>query len=84
MRRLPRYLVVIREGAVEIFEGLQRTLGREETTIAVIWDRRKRDRRVIIQDFVPERRRGERRAPPDTMWDTHGFIVVEANRLNHE
>ncbi len=40
-------------------------------------DRRERDRRVIVQEVSMERRKRQRRAEPDSMWYTHGFIVVE-------
>jgi hypothetical protein len=42
-----------------------------------MWDRRKGDRRVMVQEVSLERRRRQRRAEPDSMWYTHGFTVVE-------
>ena len=73
----PQCLVVVRRGETEVFERLQAGFARMPNDMRVIWDRRVRDRRVIIQDVELERRRGERRAPLDvTMWTTRGYIVA--------
>lgn len=73
----PPCLVVVRCGETEVFERLQAGFVRMPKDVRVMWDRRVRDRRVIIQDVEPERRRGERRAPVDaTMWTTRGYIVA--------
>lgn len=45
-----------------------------------MWDRRERDRRIILQEVSMERRRRQRRTEPDSMWYTHGFIVVEGTQ----
>jgi hypothetical protein len=44
-------------------------------------DRRKAERRVLTQRMSIERRQRLRRAEPDAMWQTHGFIVVETPTL---
>jgi hypothetical protein len=44
-------------------------------------DRRKAERRVQAQRTGIERRQRLRRAEPDAMWQTHGFIVVETPTL---
>jgi hypothetical protein len=75
--RRPRYLVIVRRGENRLFEELQSNLDRWPEGTAVIWDRRERDRRVITQEVSLERRHRQRRAEPDSMWYTHGFIVVE-------
>jgi hypothetical protein len=48
---------------------------------AVMLDRRKAERRVQAQRTAFERRQRPRRAEPDTMWRTHGSIVVETPTL---
>lgn len=81
MTRRPRYLVVVRRGEEEIFHSLQEHFSAGADPTQVVYDRRVRDRRVIIQDREPERRSGERRAPTDvTMWTKRGFIVVRVDR----
>ncbi len=84
MPETPRYLVIVRRGEKTLFEALQAQFG--QGAAEVIWDRRIRDRRVIIQDVEAstERRRGERRAPLDaTMWNDRGFIVARAGALRN-
>jgi hypothetical protein len=75
--RGPRRLLVVRRGETGLFRALQEGLDRWPEGTRVIWDRRVRDRRVIIRPVTLERRRAPRRAEPDSMWHTHGFIVVE-------
>jgi hypothetical protein len=75
------HVVVVRRGEAAIFRSLQEHFGQGPDPTPVIWDRRVRDRRVIIQDVPVERRRGERRAPADvTTWSRRGFIVVRSER----
>lgn len=77
-----RYLVVVRRGEAEVFQSLEEHFARGPDPTPVVWDRRVRDRRVIIQDIEPERRRGERRAPIDaTMWTERGFVVIRIDRV---
>jgi hypothetical protein len=75
--RYPHRLIIVRQGEEDTFRAIQDSLDRWPEGTQVIWDRRIRDRRVIIRPVVTERRRGERRTPPDSMWYTHGFVVVE-------
>jgi hypothetical protein len=76
-----KYLVIVRRGETEIFNSLVEHFGTGPDATPVIWDRRVRDRRVIIQDRVPERRRAQRRALIDaTMWSERGFVVVRVDR----
>jgi hypothetical protein len=76
-----RYVVVVRRGEAEVFESLEEHFAKGPDPTPVIWDRRFRDRRVIIQDSMPERRNGERRAPLDAkMWTERGFVVVRIDR----
>jgi len=72
----PECLVIVRRGETEVFERLKAQFA-GMPNVHVIWDRRVRDRRVIIQDVEGERRRGERRAPVDaTMWMTRGYFIA--------
>jgi hypothetical protein len=72
----PECLVIVRRGETEVFERLKAQFA-GVPNVQVIWDRRVRDRRVIIQDVDNERRRGERRAPLDaTMWTTRGYVLA--------
>jgi hypothetical protein len=75
--RLPR-LIIVRRGEAGIFQAVQDNLDRWPKGTRVIWDRRERERRVMIRPVTLERRQSERRTAPDPMWYTHGFIVVEA------
>jgi hypothetical protein len=78
----PRHIVIVRRGEAEIFRSLQEHFSVGPDGTPVIYDRRVRDRRVIIQDREPERRGGERRAPVDaTMWTRRGFVVVRLDRM---
>jgi hypothetical protein len=72
----PECLVIVRRGESKVFERLRAQFA-GVPNVQVVWDRRVRDRRVIIQDVENERRRGERRAPLDaTMWTTRGYFLV--------
>ncbi|HEV8675343.1 MAG TPA: hypothetical protein VGX21_14950 [Methylomirabilota bacterium] len=81
MASAPQYFIVVRPDAPELFERLQSTA---DAVTEVILDRRKRDRRVIIQDVELERRRRERRAPVDPTGDTRGFFLARAYRAARE
>jgi hypothetical protein len=76
-------LIVVRRGENELFQGLVDTFSRAPQPSEVIWDRRKRDRRVIIRDDVEqERRRAERRTAPPPTWESHGFVVARSSPAN--
>lgn len=70
------FLVVVRSGRDEIFRDLTETFRGFPAT--VIWDRRRRDRRVATQQVGLERRRGQRRAQPTDTWRTLGFVILES------
>ena len=80
MGRFPQYLVVVRTGETQLFEDLKEQLAREPYPAALIWDRRRRDRRVVVRDVAADRRTDHRRAPPDATWETHGFVVTETDQ----
>jgi hypothetical protein len=75
--RLPHRLIVVRRGEAGIFQAIQDNLDRWPRGTRVLWDRRERERRVMIRPVTLERRHSERRTAPDPMWYTHGFVVVE-------
>ena len=58
-----------------MFQAILSGLGGWPTGTAVMWDRR---------DRIVEWRQPERRAPIESMWHTHGFVVVEMERLPPE
>jgi hypothetical protein len=71
-----RQLIVVRRGEADLFRVLQERFGADSSSAPVIWDRRIRDRRVIIRDDVSaERRHNERRASEPPTWTTHGFLI---------
>jgi hypothetical protein len=72
------FLVIVRSGREEIFRDLSDTFRGFPAT--VIWDRRRRERRVAGQSVPIERRQGQRRAdPPRDTWRTLGFIIIESD-----
>jgi hypothetical protein len=75
VRRPSHYLVIVRAGQAAIFEALKRDLAQEPHPATLIWDRRS-----TAPEGKPDRSRSERRAMPDSTWQTHGFLVVEADR----
>lgn len=74
------FLIVVRADRIDLLEHLAETF--REIRAFVIVDRRHRDRRVIVQDVPVERRRGQRRTPPDEMWRRLGFIVTETEETD--
>jgi hypothetical protein len=73
------HLIVVRSDARRLYEELQAQAGQDEG-VRVILDRRRRDRRVVIQDVAHERRRGDRRSAVAPAWDPRGFFVVRTYR----
>jgi hypothetical protein len=72
-----RQLIVVRRGEADLFRVLETRFGSDPSPTPVIWDRRMRDRRVIIRDDVSsERRQCERRAQAPATWTTHGFLIT--------
>lgn len=73
------HLIVVRHGQTALFQSLLERFSRGPYEVRVIWDRRMRDRRVIIRDDVQrERRDTDRRAAPAPSWTTDGFILTRA------
>jgi hypothetical protein len=70
-------VVIVRRGEPQLYQALLDGLDRWPEGTTVMWDRRERERRRISQDVTLERRQRHRRAEPESMWYTHGFIVVE-------
>jgi hypothetical protein len=69
------FLVVVRSGREEVFRDLTETFRGFPAT--VIWDRRRRERRIATQQVGVERRQGQRRAEPGQTWRTLGFVILE-------
>jgi len=70
--RLPLRLIIVRRDQPAVFQAILSGLGRWPTGTAVMWDRRER----AAGPGQPERR-----SAPESMWHTHGFIMIETNRL---
>jgi hypothetical protein len=66
-------LVVVRQGDRDLYESL---LAIARDTVAVIWDRRTKERRTTDRVTVDDRRRQDRRQLPPTTWTSGGFLVV--------
>jgi hypothetical protein len=77
-------LIVVQRTHHAVLQGILQNLDRWPAHSAVMRDRRQRDRRVRMQQMTMERRRSQRRAEPDAMWYTHGFIVIETPGLPME
>jgi hypothetical protein len=70
-------VVIVRRGETQLYQELLNSLDRWPEGTTVMWDRRERERRVISQGVTIDRRRRQRRSEPDSMWYTHGFVVIE-------
>ena len=79
--RLPARLIVVRRGESDTFKMILTSPDRWPAATAVMFDRRERERRMLELQVTIERRQRPRRAEPESMWHTHGFIVVETDRL---
>lgn len=78
---LPQRLIVVRRGEIGVFQAIVDNLDRWPEGTGVIWDRREGERRKRHQMAPIERRERQRRAEADSMWHTHGFVVVETAML---
>jgi hypothetical protein len=68
-------LIVIQRGRGELFRAVER--GAAGPGLAVIWDRRRTDRRRSARrPATPERRHTERRGAPSETWTRLGFQLV--------
>jgi hypothetical protein len=76
MRRLFQ-LIVVRRDRPDTLRSILGTTDRWPPATAVMLDRRVGERRTQSQQATIDLRRGPRRAEPDAMWHTHGFIVVD-------
>jgi hypothetical protein len=75
-------IVVVKRGAIELYERLRARFADDPDT-AVIWDRRTdRERRSGALDVPLKRRRGDRRYPDDyaALLAGRGFFVVSPLR----
>jgi hypothetical protein len=75
--RLPARLIVIRRGDGDTFKRILAAPDRWPSGTAVMFDRRGRERRVLLRQVPLERRHHQRRAEPDVAWHTRGFMVAE-------
>ncbi len=80
----PYRLVVVRQDRSAILQAILHSPDRWPAGSAVMLDRRLRERRTRTGPVAIERRCGPRRAAPDAMWHTHGFIVVHVAELPRE
>lgn len=69
-------LIVVRRGETDLFRVLQERFAFGAAPAQVIWDRRVRDRRVIIREDVIERRGADRRGSAPSTWTSHGFVMA--------
>jgi Cu/Ag efflux protein CusF len=72
----PPAVVVVQRGRTEVFRALAD--GAADTSLQVIWDRRRGERRASRRGAALERRRAERRAAPPETWRLLGFILAAA------
>ena len=71
-------LVIVRRGQFSTFKMLSDQFA-DDPEVRVIWDRRQgTDRRHQARPTPAERRREERRRPPNTSWTLLGYMVVNA------
>jgi len=59
-----------------VFSMLSETMA-ARPDVALLWDRRERDRRVQSTPVPGERRRAERRREPSSNWRYLGFVIEE-------
>lgn len=71
----PRYFAVVRRGEREICRRLEEQF-QGEPDVQVIWDRRVMERRSVCRRVGFERRRGERRCTPPSVWENATFVLV--------
>jgi hypothetical protein len=75
--RSPSRLIVIRRGDGDTFKRILSAPQRWPAGTAAMFDRRDRERRVLLRQVALERRRHQRRAEPDAAWHSQGFTLVE-------
>jgi hypothetical protein len=74
-------LIVVRYDHQQVLRHILGATDRWPPGTAVMLDRRSGERRTRVKPMMLERRREPRRAEPDLMWHTHGFIVVKTQRI---
>ena len=72
-------LIIVRRGDRERFRFLQDTY-HSLSSVRVIWDRRRQERRRQTASVAADRRCGERRATQPSTWERMGFIYLEEPR----
>lgn len=77
----PHRLIVVKWDRRDTLRTILDSPERWPAGTAVMLDRRHGERRVRTQSTTIERRTRLRRAEPDSMWSTHGFIMVETPTL---
>jgi hypothetical protein len=80
MRLLSR-LIIVRRGDDELCRTILHSSNRWPPGTALMIDRRERERRVLRQQVIIERRHRQRRAEPNANWRWRGFLVVGTDRL---
>ena len=71
----PSQIFIVRRGRESTFRLLAREFG-EDPSVRIIWDRRHEQRRRSTQATSGDRRHGERRTLPPTIWPPTNYLVV--------
>jgi hypothetical protein len=71
------YRMYVKRGNPEQYELLYNTFSER---VAVVWERRRGDRRKLAEPAGEERRRAERRGPLPPSWQALGFVVTRIGR----
>ena len=69
-----RTLAIVRRGAAERFQVLQKTFAGDP--VEIIWDRRAGERRQHRSPVMTDWRRSDRREVPPVTWTALDFVVV--------
>jgi hypothetical protein len=78
MAARPQRLVIVRRGAIELFEDLTKRFAGDPETL-VLWDRRVTDRRVAVERRATDRRSGDRRFPEgSSVLSERGYFVTKS------
>ena len=71
------YRMYVKRGDPERYELLYNAFSER---VAVVWERRKGDRRRSAAPNGEDRRRSDRRGPASPSWHALGFVVVRADK----
>jgi hypothetical protein len=77
----PYRLVIVRRDRSDVLRAILQSRQGYPAGTAIMFDRRRTDRRVRTLQIGTERRVRHRRADLDPAWHAYGFIVVEVARL---